>query len=136
MNDKELSLYQRIGGENSVRQLVTRFYDHMETLEEARHLLSLHNDLADSREKLYQYFTGWFGGPPLFVEKYGHPRLRARHNHVEIGVADRDVWLMCLVKALSEMRLAPELQQDLMEKIAPMADHMRNLDEDEPPVDC
>jgi len=135
MNQVEDSLYERLGGETGVRQLVDLFYDGMDSLPEARHIRSLHQaELHSAREKLFQYFSGWFGGPPLFIERYGHPRLRARHFHVPIGVVDRDAWLGCLMAALKEMQLGDDLLKDLLEKIVPMADHMRN--QDESPADC
>ena len=45
----------------------------------------MRQSLKQSREKLYMYLTGWTGGPPVYVEKYGHPRLRARHLPFTIG---------------------------------------------------
>ena len=129
----ETTLYERIGGEAGVLRLVGRFYDLMETLAVAKHIRALHKtDLSESRERLYEYYSGWFGGPPLFIEKHGHPRLRARHKHISINTADRDAWLACLLPVLDEMALAPDLKQDLLEKIVPMADHMRNQLEAEP----
>jgi hemoglobin len=131
------SLYEQIGGEVSVRKFVNLFYDFMDTLPEAGRIRSMHAvDLSESRMKLFEYYSGWFGGPPLFVDKYGHPRLRARHNHVSIGVEDRDAWQLCLYKALAEMNFSPALESALLEKIKPMADHMRNVDEEQPLADC
>jgi len=141
----ELSLYERLGGEDGVRRLVNLFYDYMESQPEAKHILSLHQaDLGETREKLFQYFTGWFGGPALFTDLYGHPRLRARHMHVRIGLADRDAWLACLYHALDTIfaerfeagQLDAELHKDLLEKIVPMADHMRNAKDEAPLADC
>lgn len=127
----EDTLYARIGGEAGVRQLVTLFYDNMEVIAEAKHVRSLHPaDLTSSRLKLFQYFSGWFGGPPLYTDLYGHPRLRARHIHVPVKVADRDAWLKCLYSVLETMSLGSDVHQDLLEKIVPMADHMRNVEED------
>ncbi len=79
--------------------------------------------------------NGWFGGPPLFVDRYGHPRLRARHNHISIGTLERDQWLKCMQTSLNSMKLDDELYQDIWEKIAPMADHMRNIGDDGDPTD-
>ena len=127
----EDTLYARIGGEAGVRQLVTLFYDNMEVIAEAKHVRSLHPaDLTSSRLKLFQYLSGWFGGPPLYTDLYGHPRLRARHIHVPVKVADRDAWLKCLYSALETMSLGSDVDQDLLEKIVPMADHMRNVEEE------
>lgn len=125
----EVTLYERLGGEAGVRQLVQGFYDQMEIQAAASEILAMHHDLADAREKLFEYYTGWFGGPPLFISKYGHPRLRARHMHVPIQVKHRDAWLGCLLPVLEEMQLTEDLKRDLLDKIVPMADHMRNQGE-------
>jgi hemoglobin len=72
--------YERMGGEPAVRRLVARFYELMDSLPEAYGIRKLHQpDLASAEQKLYLYLTGWLGGPQLYVEKYGHPRLRSRH---------------------------------------------------------
>jgi len=131
------SLYERLGGEDAVRQLVNLFYDFMESEPEAKQIRDLHQaELSETREKLFQYFTGWFGGPPLFTDLYGHPRLRSRHMHVKIGLADREAWLGCLYHALDTMNLNVDLREDLLEKIVPMADHMRNQADEAPLADC
>jgi hypothetical protein len=70
--------FESIGGHDQVRRLVDRFYDLMETRPEAAGILALHPpDLSSSREKLFLFLVGWMGGPPLYMQKYGHPRLRA-----------------------------------------------------------
>jgi len=126
-----LTLYERLGAEAGVLELVTRFYDEMDNNSDARLIRDKHaSNLNPSRVKLFEYFSGWFDGPPLFVDKYGHPRLRARHKHIEIGLQDRHIWLHCLTKALDEMDIPADLRGDLLEKITPMADHMRNVKEE------
>lgn len=133
----EHSLYHRLGGEPATLELVRLFYDAMQTEPDAKGILAKHpNDLTNARQKLFEYFSGWFGGPPLFTSQYGHPRLRARHKHVEIGIEDRDAWLLCLRSALDQMALDEQLRQDLLDKIEPMADHMRNKADEMPLADC
>lgn len=125
--DDALSQYRRIGGEAGVRALVERFYHYMDTLPEAREIRALHaDDLTETSEKLVEYFTGWFGGPPVYISKYGHPRLRARHLHVPIGERERDQWLLCMRLALDETISDPGLRRELYDRMAPLADHMRN----------
>jgi hemoglobin len=125
-----MTQFERIGGEDAVRALVDRFYDLMDTLPEVRELRSLHPAVLDgSRDKLAWFLTGWLGGPPRFVERFGHPRLRARHLPFQIGVRERDQWMHCMIIALDE-RVADEVfRRELIERIAPLADHMRNVDE-------
>ena len=80
------SHFDRIGGEATVRRLVKRFYELMDQLDEAKEIRRLHaKDLEDATDKLYMFLSGWLGGPPLYIEKYGHPRLRQRHISFPIG---------------------------------------------------
>ncbi len=119
--------YELIGGSARVRELVDRFYDHMDALPEARKIRDLHaNSLRASRDKLFAFLSGWLGGPDLYVEKYGHPRLRMRHMPFPIGREERDQWLLCMNKALDDMALAPELHNYLTQNFWRTADHMRN----------
>ncbi|HAC35417.1 MAG TPA: globin [Gammaproteobacteria bacterium] len=127
------SLYHRLGGEAGIHRLVDTFYEIMDSRPEAAGIRALHpDDLSGSRQKLFMYFSGWFGGPPLFTDAYGHPRLRARHLPFAIGISERDQWLFCLAGAFKELQLEQQLAEDLWEKIAPMADHMRNQEDSIP----
>ena len=119
--------YEQIGGERAVRELVDRFYDYMDTLEEAQEIRSLHaKSLRGSREKLFLFLSGWLGGPDLYVQKYGHPRLRARHLPFPIGVRERDQWMLCMTNALNDMKLDDNLKKSLEDAFQRTADHMRN----------
>ncbi|MDP3483558.1 MAG: group II truncated hemoglobin, partial [Sulfuricella sp.] len=83
--------YERIGGEEVVRKLVDRFYDLMDQQQDLQGIRELHaKSLKASREKLFLFLSGWLGGPQLYVEKYGHPRLRQRHLPFAIGESERD----------------------------------------------
>jgi hemoglobin len=122
------SVYERLGGDEGVRALVDRFYDLMERLPEASGIRALHpEDLSESREKLHLFLSGWTGGPPLYVEKHGHPRLRARHLPFPIATAERDAWMACMTQALAEH---PGLDDDEREQLRraffQTADFMRN----------
>ena len=122
-----LTHYQRIGGEAKVRQLVDRFYDHMDELPETYGIRKLHAaDLSGSRQKLFDFLTGWMGGPQLYVQKHGHPMLRARHLHFPIGDSERDQWLHCMRLALDEVVEDAKLRAELYQAFVKVADHMRN----------
>ena len=119
--------YERIGGEDKVRQLVDRFYDHMDELPEAWDVRKLHaEDLANSRQKLFDFLSGWMGGPQLYVEKHGHPMLRCRHLPFPIDNNARDQWMHCMQQALEEVVDEPRLRQELYQAFLKVADHMRN----------
>lgn len=120
------SHYDLMGGEQSVHKLVDRFYDLMDEKEEVKGVREMHaKTLRVSREKLFLFLSGWLGGPQLYVEKYGHPRLRARHLPFAIAESERDQWLMCMDQALDEQIEEP-LKQQLKIAFAKVADHMRN----------
>ena len=122
-----ISHYERIGGENAVRKLVDRFYDLMDQREDVKPLRDLHaKSLRVSREKLFLFLSGWLGGPPLYVEKYGHPRLRQRHFPFTIGVNESEQWLLCINIALDEQIDNDEFRQQLKDAFKNVADHMIN----------
>jgi hemoglobin len=123
----ELSLYELLGGETGLRSLVDRFYDLMDSSPEAAKIRSFHpKSLKPSREKLFMFLSGWSGGPQLYVERFGHPRLRMRHLPFSIGTVERDQWLWCMNKALEENGLDPRVVEHLKLRFAEVADAMRN----------
>ena len=127
MTDGTITLYEAIGGDAAVKALVKRFYDLMDTLPEARNCRAIHpENLQDSEAKFYEYLTGYLGGPPVYVEKYGHPRLRSRHFGAAIGPAERDEWLLCFSRALDETIENPKLRDIIWPPIERLGHHMQN----------
>jgi hemoglobin len=119
--------YQRLGGAVPLSRLVARFYHLMNTLPQARGIRKLHAaDLGGAEEKLFMFLSGWLGGPDLFVEAYGHPRLRARHFPFPIGVDERDQWMLCMNQALDETAMDAQLREWLGQALAQTATHMIN----------
>lgn len=127
MTAQAQSPYDQIGGEETVRALVRRFYALMDELPEAWEVRRLHPEsLQGSEEKLFLYLTGWLGGPPLYVERFGHPRLRARHLPFPVDTLMRDQWLLCMRQSLEENIGDPLIREQLYLKMADLADFMRN----------
>jgi hemoglobin len=119
--------FEQLGGDAGVRQLVDRFYDLVDSAPEAATIRTLHaKSLKASRDKLHLYLMMWTGGPQTYVEKNGHPRLRARHLPFAISSRERDEWLGCMDRALDEQPMPDELREQLREKLHALADHMRN----------
>jgi hemoglobin len=126
---KIATAYERIGGDEGLKQLVTLFYDNMETLSEAKTIRDLHaKDLRSAREKLFMFLSGWMGGPDRYIAAFGHPRLRARHLPFPIGTEERDQWLLCMLKALDDMEMDAMFKQQLMSSFTQTANHMMNKD--------
>src|SRR5215468_10720211 len=57
-------------------------------------------DFYKELEKSEMFFVTLLGGPPLYLQKYGSPRLRARHLPFEIDEPARQVWLRCFDNVL------------------------------------
>lgn len=132
MIDNSTTAYEIMGGEEGVRELVNRFYDYMDEMEEVDHIRQMHaRSLKGSREKLFLFLSGWLGGPDLYVEKYGHPMLRRRHLPFSIDIRARDQWMTCMRKALSDMQLDAGVEKHLLQAFMQTANHMRNQPEHE-----
>jgi len=119
--------YALLGGAAAVRALVDRFYDLMDLEPQYAELRALHApDLAHAREKLYLFLSGWLGGPSLYIERHGHPMLRARHLPFPIGIRERDQWTACMEQAMVERSVEADLRGRLRQSFFQTADWMRN----------
>ena len=121
------SPYEQIGGDARVREMVDRFYDLMDLEPAYAGIRKLHPpSLETSREKLYMFLSGWLGGPGLYMEKYGHPMLRARHLPFAIASSERDQWMDCMKRAMEEIGVEEALRKGLYNAFFQTADWMRN----------
>ena len=119
--------YDAIGGERRVRALVDAFYEKMDTDDRYAAARAVYpDDLAGPRERLYEFLCGWLGGPQLYVQKYGHPRLRLRHAGFSIGERERNHWIACMAAAMDQLGVRGDLREFLDERFAHVADFMRN----------
>jgi hemoglobin len=121
------TFFELLGGVEKVRELVETFYDVMDSDAKASTIRAMHAaDLTSAREKLFMFLTGWTGGPQLYIERYGHPRLRARHLPFAIGESERDQWMYCMIRAMHLLQIEESLMQKLAEQLYGVADFMRN----------
>ena len=119
--------FERLGGEAGVRALVDRFYDLMDLEPAFAGIRGLHpGSLDGSRDKLFWFLCGWLGGPNHYIDRFGHPRLRARHLPYAIGIAERDQWMACMVQAMQEQGVDEALATRLAQAFHGTADWMRN----------
>ncbi len=133
MSGETVTLYEAIGGDATVRALTRRFYELMDTLPEAARCRAIHPaDLSGSEAKFYDYLTGYLGGPPVYVEKHGHPMLRRRHFGAPIGPAERDEWLLCFRRAMEETIENVKLREIIWAPVERLAFHMQNQEADNP----
>ena len=127
--------FERVGGEAGVRALVDHFYDLMDLEPAYAGLRALHPATLDgSRDKLHWFLCGWLGGPNHYIDRFGHPMLRARHlpqsigGH-SIGIRERDEWLACMDQAMGETGVPHALRERLRNSFFQTADWMRNRGE-------
>lgn len=128
----DITPYQLIGGEPALRSLVDRFYFYMDILPEAQGIRAMHaENLAGAKDKLFKFLSGWLGGPNLFIEEFGHPMLRRRHFPFKIGTAERDQWMLCMNRALTEIEMSQALRMQLKQALQQLATHMINQEPDQ-----
>lgn len=123
-------VYQRLGGYEVIDKIVNDFYEIMSTDPVAEDCFATHSgrDIRISAEKLKYFLSGWTGGPQIYLEKYGHPRLRMRHFPFTISAKESDQWLYCMRKALLKSPVGPGLQEELMTAFTQVAQMIQNQD--------
>jgi hemoglobin len=117
--------YEELGGEEVLRRLVDHFYDRIDT--DSPKLRALHPaDDSNSRRNLFEFLSGWMGGPQLYMQRKGHPRLRMRHFPFSIGSEEADEWMQCMRGALSDTGVSSPLRDYLESRLEQTAQHVRN----------
>ncbi|MEI2417728.1 group II truncated hemoglobin [Orrella sp. JC864] len=125
--DTTRTIFEQLGGEPGVQALVDRFYDLMDIEPDLAELRALHGPTLDNaRQRLFRFLCGYFGGPDHYVQRFGHPRLRARHLPFSIGTQARDQWVVCMGRALRDQQVPEPLAERLLHSFYSTADWMRN----------
>lgn len=126
-DDRKPTPYEAFGGEPFVRALCARFYGLMDRLPEAAACRAAHPaSLERAEARLFDYLTGWLGGPPLYTDKHGHPRLRQRHFIASIGKEEVEGWLLCFHRSWAELAPQTALADAVLAKVEGLAWHMAN----------
>lgn len=129
---RETTFYEAVGGEETFRRLVHRFYQGVASDPLLRPLYP-EEDLGPAEERLRLFLIQYWGGPHTYSERRGHPRLRMRHRPFRIGEAERDAWLRHMRAALDEIALEPHLEKTLWDYLV-MAAHSLVNAETTPPT--
>jgi len=123
----EMTPYDLIGGEAVVRRLAHRFYAIMDSDPGASHIRAMHErDLAPIRQLLFEFLSGWLGGPALYFNRPEHRCIMSAHRPYEIGDAERDEWMMCMRTAMDECELPAEMRALLDQGFLRMANAFRS----------
>jgi hemoglobin len=119
--------YELIGGEATVRRLADRFYAIMDTDPAAARIRAMHGeDLGPIRTLLFEFLSGWLGGPPLYFQRSEHRCIMSAHRPFAIGEAEREQWMMCMRRAMDECELQGEMRAVLDRAFFRMADLFRS----------
>ncbi len=102
MSEVEQSFYAAVGGHETFRAIVARFYELVRDDEVLRPLYP-EEDLSGAEDRLRMFLEQYWGGPRTYSDQRGHPRLRMRHNPFRIGFVERDAWLRCMHTAVAEI---------------------------------
>ncbi|MBL4620793.1 MAG: group II truncated hemoglobin [Immundisolibacteraceae bacterium] len=123
------SLYAWLGGEQGIKNLVNRFYDIMDSDESAKPIRDMHKeDLSPMRLSLFEFLSGWLGGPALFIERHGSACLTGTHRPFKIDVAAREQWMNCMKQAMVDIDIKPKYRDMLTPAFERMAEMLRNSD--------
>jgi hemoglobin len=123
------SFYATVGGADTFRRLVARFYQGVADDPLLRPLYP-DADLAAAERRLLMFLEQYWGGPKAYGEERGHPRLRMRHAGFRIGLAERDAWLAHMRTAVDELELPPEQEAPLWEYLVMAAHSLVNAEPD------
>lgn len=128
MSDAEMSFYDAVGGAETFRKLIARFYEEVAKDEIVRPLYP-EEDLGPAERRMRMFLEQYWGGPRTYSEERGHPRLRMRHQPFTIGPLERDAWLRCMhiaIDSIDERTLDAAHRRALVEYIDMAADSLVN----------
>jgi hemoglobin len=117
-------IYGRIG-EEGFERLVRAFYAQVPD-DAVLGPMYPKDDLAGAEVRLREFLIGRCGGPPRYIERRGHPRLRMRHAPFAINQAARDRWMQLMTRALDEAQLPADVTPLLLEFLDGVATFMIN----------
>ncbi|MCA9829137.1 MAG: globin [Dehalococcoidia bacterium] len=124
------TLFDAAGGTEGVSQIVEAFYRRIEADQFMRSIYP--EDLEPGKAKLKLFFEQWLGGGPVYSQKFGHPRLRARHFPFVIGDRHAGLWLRYMREAWHECGVPAQVETVAFERLGPLARHMVNEGQDVP----
>ncbi len=125
----EHTMYDLLGAETGLRALVDRFYDAMDADPAYAPIRSMHQaDLGSIKQGLFEFLSGWLGGPPLFAQREGGVCISAAHAPYAIDAEARDLWVRSIDRAMTDSGIADRYREALMPALTGMAEMLRNVD--------
>lgn len=125
MNDGDIeNLYSRIGADQ-LGSIVADFYRQIPDHPILGPMYPL-DDLEGAEERLRSFLAFRLGGPDVYIQRRGHPRLRMRHAPFVIDEAARNAWVECMDRAIESHELAPDTSSQLRAFLAHVATFLIN----------
>jgi hemoglobin len=119
----ENTLYQEIG-EVNIQVLVHRFYEGVFSSPKIAHLFETDQDLI--KDKQFKFLSQFLGGPNLYTEEYGAPKMRRRHMAHVITQESKEEWMRCMTEAVNGLEIDEKLKIKLLKAFPVLAQHMVN----------
>lgn len=110
-------------GEETIRRMLQLHYERLAG-SPVRNLFP--EDMEEAAQKAADFFIQVMGGPPLYAQKHGPPRMRMRHMPFAITPEARRIWLECFRGALDDLPFPPEHRSDFEEFLDSFSDWMVN----------
>ena len=123
--DRVSTFYDEIGGLETFRKIVDRFYEGVATDPVLRPMYP-EEDLGPAAVRFTYFLAQYWGGPTTYSEHRGHPRLRMRHAPFPVTPTARDHWLKHFRAALDSVDLTPEQDAQFWDYVTHAAQFMVN----------
>jgi len=124
--DADRTPYELIGGEAGVKRLTQRFYEIMDNDKRAATIRAMHQgDLGPMKEKLFQFLSGWLGGPSLYFKRPDAKCMGSVHAEFGIGEVERDQWMLCMSRALEDIGVPTDTRKLIEDALYRFADAVR-----------
>ena len=120
-----MSFYDEIGGEDTIRAIVHKFYEGVAADPLLRPMYP-EEDLGPAEERFFLFLCQYWGGPTTYSERRGHPRLRMRHAPFAVTPDARDRWLVHFREGLDAAGLTPEQDAEFWAYVTHAANFMIN----------
>jgi hemoglobin len=119
------TFYDEIGGMETIRAIVDRFYEGVATDELLRPMYP-EDELGPAAERLTLFLAQYWGGPTTYSDNRGHPRLRMRHAPFAVTHEAKEHWLRHFRAGLDSVDLTPEQDAEFWEYATRAAQFMVN----------
>lgn len=129
MDLESTTLYEAIGGEQTLQKLVEAFYARVAMDPDLSPLFQ--NGIQEIMRKQFMFLTQFTGGEQLYSNEFGHPQMRFRHLPFEITPIRAKAWLKCMREAMDEIGLHGNARDYLYNRLSQVASFMVNTNEDE-----